>query len=183
MAACPEEIKNFYDAIPGDITYAMTLKTIIGWLERNKQYKLTRADINRVKNSPDVKQIAATVEKTVTVKGDGVKQPDPTESPAKDGGSTSSSKKNKHFGLTCYFCKKRNHIALNCRLRIAKDAGESKDDKTGSTPDAKDTSSTGAIKKGGEDDKSGPVKCFKGGGRYHIAKYCLKDVDLKNADF
>ena len=92
-------------------------------------------------------------------------------------------KKNRHFGLTCYFCKKRNHIALNCRLRIAKDGGASNDNKTGSKPDAKDTSSTGAIKKGGGGDKSGPVKCFKGGGQYHIAKYCLKDVDLKDADF
>ena len=52
--------------------------------------------------------------------------------------------------------------------------------KAGSISDAKDT---GAIKKGGEDDRSGPVKCFKGGGQYHIAKYCLKDADLKDADF
>ena len=86
--------------------------------------------------------------------------------------------KNMHLGLTCYFCKKRNHIALNCKLRIANDAGESRGDKTGSTPDAKDTSSTGAIKKGGEDDKSGPVKSFKGGGLCHIATSCLKDADF-----
>ena len=30
--------------------------------------------------------------------------------------------KNMHLGLTCYFCKKRNHIALNCKLRIANNA-------------------------------------------------------------
>ena len=172
MAACPEEIKNFYDAIPNDITYAMTLKTIIAWLERNKQYKLTRADIMKLKSSPAVKQVAATVDKTVTGKGDGVKQSDPAKSPAKSGGSKPSSKKNKHFGLTCYYCKKRNHIAMNCRTRIAKEGDA--DAKAASTPVAGNTGSTSASKAGEGSTKSGPVRCYNCGGEWHLATSCLK---------
>ena len=128
-------------------------------------------------NSSSVKQLAITVNSSVTTLAV------PTKNPIKSNDDSKPEVKNMHFGLTCYFCKKRNHIALNCKLRIANDAGESRGDKTGSTPDAKDTSSTGAIKKGGEDDKSGPVKSFKGGGLCHIATSCLKDVNLKDTDF
>ena len=133
-------------------------------------------------NSSPGRQIATTVDSSVKPKADGRKV-DPAKNPVKSSDEIKTEGKNKHFGLTCNFCKKRNHIALNCRLRIAKDGDVSNDDKTGSKPEAKDTSSTGAIKKRGEDDRSGPVKCFKCGGQYHIAKYCLKGVDLKDADF
>ena len=127
-------------------------------------------------NSSPVKQIETTVGSLVKPKADGRKA-DSAKNPV------NSSDKNKHFGLTCNFCKKRNHIALNCKLRIEKDIVASNDDKMGSKPDVKDISSTGSIKKRGEDVRSGPVKCFKCGGQYHIAKYCLKGVDLKDADF
>ena len=133
------------------------------------------------KSSP-VKQVAATVDSSVKPKADGRKV-DPAKNPVKSSDEIKTEGKNKHFGLTCNFCKKRNHIALNCKLRIGKDIVASNDDKIGSKPDVKDISSTGSIKKRGEDVRSGPVKCFKCGGQYHIAKYCLKDVDLKDADF
>ena len=75
LSACPEEIKNFIDVTPADMTYAKALKDITCWLERNKQYKLSRADILKEKNSP-VKQVAATVDSSVKPKADGGK-PDP----------------------------------------------------------------------------------------------------------
>ena len=39
IAACPAEIKNFVDVTSDAVTYAMALKGITSWLERNKQYK------------------------------------------------------------------------------------------------------------------------------------------------
>ena len=133
-------------------------------------------------NSSPVRQIETTVDSSVKPKADGRKV-DPAKNPVKSSDEIKIEGKHKHFGLTCNFCKKRNHIALNCKLRIEKDIVASNDDKMGSKPDVKDISSTGSIKKRGEDVRSGPVKCFKCGGQYHISKYCLKGVDLKDADF
>ena len=147
IAACPVEIKNFIDVTPDGTSYGKALKDITQWLERNKQYKLTRADIRKAKDTP-VKQVAATVDKSGKAKGEGGKV-DPVKSPVKSDESKPKGKKNKHFGLTCYFCKKRNHIAINCRLRIAKDGGASNDTTTGQTPDAKDAGNSGASKTGG----------------------------------
>ena len=147
IAACPEEIKNFIDVTPADMTYAKALKDITCWLERNKQYKLTRAGILKDKNSP-VKQVAATVDNTVKSKVDGGKV-DPAKNPVKSDASKPKGKKNRHFGHKCYYCKKPNHIALNCRHRIAKDGEASNDTKAGSNPDANDTGSSGASKTGG----------------------------------
>ena len=134
------------------------------------------------KNSPIV-QVAATVDSSVKPKADGGES-DPAESKGK-GGVSKPKGKNRHHGLTCYYCKKPNHIALNCRHRIAKegetDANNS--EKAKSNSDERDTRGTDLYlgdKKDnkGEGSRSGPIKCFKCGGLYHIATYCLKDVDF-----
>ena len=84
-------------------------------------------------NSSPVRQIETTVDSSVKPKADGRKV-DPAKNPVKSSDEIKIAGKHKHFGLTCNFCKKRNHIALNCKLRIAKDGDVSNDDKTGSKP-------------------------------------------------
>ena len=93
-------------------------------------------------------QVAATVAKQ-DEKGGG-ETADPAKNPVKSDESKLKGK-NRHYGLTCYYCKKPNHIALNCRHRIAKDGEASNDAKAGSNPDANDTGSSGASNTGGEE--------------------------------
>ena len=170
-AACPDEMRNFIDVCKVDVTYEMALSAIIKWLELNKQYKLTRADIDKVKGSPAVKQVAATVDKTVADQGKVTKQSDPVQSSAKVANNKKKGK-NKHFGLTCYYCNKRNHIAQNCRTRIAKEGDPNA--KTTAAPGAANTGGTTASKAGDGSAKSGPVKCYNCGGEWHLASTCLK---------
>ena len=84
-------------------------------------------------------------------KADGGKV-DPAKNPGNSDASKPRGKKNRHFGLTCYYCKKPNHIALNCRHRIAKEGDASSNVKAGSKSDAKDTSGSGTGKTGGGEE-------------------------------
>ena len=97
---------------------------------------------------------------------------DPAKNPVKSDASKPKGKKNRHFGLTCYYCKKRNHIAMNCRTRIAKEGDA--DAKTASAPVAGNTGGTSASKAGEGSTKSGPVKCYNCGGEWHLVTSCLK---------
>ena len=82
-------------------------------------------------------------------------------------------KRNKHFGLVCYYCKKPNHIANDCRFRMAnlggsdanKGAGRGYRDTTGSKP-------------AGDVKKPGPVTCYKCKMPNHVATHCLYKPDF-----
>ena len=171
LAACPDEIKNFLEVDKDKVSYGEALTSIIRWLELNKQFKLTRVDIDKNKSTPAVKQVAATVDTTVADKGGVSKQPDAGKGSGKGGGNKKKGK-NKHFGLTCYYCNKRNHISLNCRTRIAKEGDPNA--KTTAAPGAVNTGGTTPSKAGDANAKSGPVKYYNCGGEWHLATNCLK---------
>ena len=63
-------------------------------------------------NRSPVKQLAITVNSSAV----------PIKNPVKSNEDSIPVVKNMHFGLTCDFCKSRNHIALNCKLKIANEA-------------------------------------------------------------
>ena len=111
------------------------------------------------------------MDKTVADQGKVTKQSDPVQSSAKGGGNKKKGK-NKHFGLTCYYCNKRNHIAMNCRTRIAKEGDPNA--KTTAAPAAANAVGTTASKAGDSSARSGPVKCYNCGGEWHLASSCLK---------
>ena len=172
VASCPDEIQNFLDVGNDACTYDKALTAIIKWLELNKQFKLTRADIDKCKGASSVKQVAATVDTSKANNGGASKQPDPVNKTTKKGGNKKKSK-NKHQGLTCYYCNKKNHISLNCRIRIAKE-GDPNAKPAAAAPVAASTGGTSANSAGGASVKSGPIKCYNCGGEWHLATSCLK---------